>query len=117
MEEKYPIQPHHLDSSKEPKGFDNFLDYGQRVVLWAFIQFAQARGSWEPFTHEAFLSFMDNKDSKVNKAIKSGVIWFVEPRLRAIFNCVSEMDDDKKVTTYTPTHFVISTYFLWNPAR
>ena len=117
MNKNYPIKPRHLDTKEEPKGFENLLDYGQRGILWAFIQFCQSRGNWNPFTHEEFIAFISDPDSKVNTRVKCGVIWFVEDRLRSIFNYEKVGDGKDDVIKYTPTHFVISTYFLWNPLR
>jgi len=110
----YPIKPNYLDTTKEPKGFDDLLDYSQRIVLWAFIQFWQSRENWKRFTHEEFIAFISNPQSEVNQAVRCGIVWFVEARLQSLLDC---KEDENKVLTYEPTHFVISEYFHWNPAR
>jgi hypothetical protein len=117
VNKNYPIKPKHLDTSEEPKGFDALLDYGQCAILWAFIQFWQVRGNWESFTHDEFLAFLDDSQSKVNKTVRCGVIWFVEPTLTSILRCSKKKAGDKEITVYEPSHFVISTYFLSNPSK
>jgi hypothetical protein len=116
MRNNYPIKPRDLDTSEIPKGFEVLLDYSDLVILWAFVQFWQARGDWKPFTHTEFLAFIGDPKSKVNKSINSGVIWFIGNRLRYLLNC-SVSEDDQKVWSYGPSHFVISTYFHSNPAK
>ena len=111
MTKDYPILPQHLNTTRDPKGFDTLLNYDQRIILWAFIQFCQYKNSWQPFSLREFIAFISKKDSMVNSNIKSGVMFFVGTELRAILHSMGEGDDE----IYEPTHFVISTYFLWNP--
>jgi hypothetical protein len=111
--EDYPIKPRHLDTSMEPKGFDLLLDYNDRMILWAFVQFWQSKSNWDPFTHEEFIAFISNYESKVNSSVRSGVILFVTATLKSILHY---NEGGNGTTIYGPSHFVISTYFLWNPA-
>jgi hypothetical protein len=117
LSKNYPIKPKHLDMSKEPKGFDNLLNYGQRMMLWGMFQFCQAKGDWKSFTHEEFQSFLDDKQSVVNKYMTSAIMKFVEERLSSLLNFRKENRNGKDVMVYTPAHFLISTYFQWNPAQ
>jgi hypothetical protein len=113
----YPIKPKDLDTSRAPMGFDILLgDYRQMILLWTFVQFWQTKGSWDPFTHEEFMSFIDDPRSKVNDAIKCGVMYFVEPRLTVLLNIIKSEDGNKN-PTYYPTHRMIAAYFLGNPAE
>lgn len=117
VKKKYPIKPKDLDTSEEPKGFDNLLGYDQRIVLWAYVQFWQAKGNWDPFTFDEFLLFIDDPKSKVNGSIRSGVMWFMGDRLKSLLETrEAEENKEKGKRTYAPSHFLISTYFLWNPA-
>lgn len=110
---KYPIQPKHLATQEEPKGFDVLLRRDQRMLLWAFVQFWQKKGNWGPFTMGQFLEFYDKAGPKeINESVKSGVGFFVESTLKALLEAKGEKDEQ----TYHATHFMISTYFQWNPA-
>ena len=114
MDKKYPIKPVNLDTSKKPKGFDNLLDYDEIILLWSFVQFWQAKGEWCPFTHDEFQCFIDDDGSKVNDSIRVPIIRFVGKKLGALLDREIN-DDDKNKITYHPTHYLISTYFHWNP--
>lgn len=60
-----------------------------------------------------FLEFYDNAGPKeIKGSIKSGMMYFVESALGALL----EAKGEKHGETYHATHFMISTYFHWNPA-
>ncbi len=117
MNGNYPIKPKHVDTSREPKGFDSFLDYNQRIILWAMMQCWQYKGNWDAFTHEEFLSFIDNPVAGANEAVRLPIIRFVETRLKSLLRIEKIRRDGKPTNSYAPTHFLISTYFHWNPAH
>lgn len=112
---KYPIKPGDIDTSKEPRGFDTLLDYGQRCMLWGFFQFWQAKGNWKPFTHEELQKFIPQMEP--NAYMTSAIIKFIEPRLESLLFVRKGDGENKKNQSYAPSHFLISTYFLWNPAE
>lgn len=110
---KYPIRPEHLSTKEEPKGFDTLLRWDQRMLLWAFVQFWQKKGNWGPFTMAEFLEFYDKADrTQINTSVKSGIGFFVGSTLKALLEAKGEKDE----RTFHATHFMISTYFQWNPA-
>lgn len=111
----YPIKPRHLSTKEEPKGFDIMCDYGERMILWALVEYCQWRGNWESFTWDDFMKFFDNKDIKIKSPVRSGILYFSGPGVDYLFTRVLVGDD--KVLTLTPTHFMISHYFLWNPVK
>ena len=113
MHPSYPIKPRHLDTEKEPIGFNDLLPYDQLIILWAFVQFWQHKGTWERLEHEEFIKWISNYDAKVNSAVKCGIIWFVQSELKSILKCTE--DTDKKIFRYELTHYLVSTYFHWNP--
>jgi len=119
VNETYPIKPQDLDTSTEPKGFDSLLtgagQSGQITLLWTFMQLWQARCNWEAIRHDELLAFVDDKSVEIRGCVRSGVIRFIEPRLHALFVCTHTPDG--RVLTYAPSHFLVSTYFLWNPAK
>ncbi|GEM_PF-3400281 len=117
IDNKYPIKPRHVDTSKEPKGFDNLLGYDQIGILWSFFQFWQYKRNWEPFTHEQYIAFISDSGMMVNSTVRSGLILFIEPKLKSILDCAEIIEKERKSWKYQPTHYLISTYFLWNPAQ
>lgn len=115
MNKKYPIKPRDIDVSKEPKGFDALLDYGQRCMLWGFFQVWHSKGNWEPITHGEYQDFIPRMEP--NTYMTCAIIKFVEDRLESLLD-YRKGDKEKKIdSTYGPTHFLISTYFHWNPAE
>lgn len=116
MNRDYPIKPMDLDTSQEPKGFDSSISYAQIVILWGFFQFWQHKGNWDSFTHEEFLSFLDDPKSSANQSLRCGMIWFVEDSLITLIDYKRKGLDDKN-PSYSPTHKLISLYFQWNPTK
>lgn len=110
----YPIEPRHLDTTDIPKGFDSMLDYGEKVILWTLVQYCKHKKSWNSFTWDEFMKFVDDKNIKINGPIRSGVLFFTGLGLNFLFNKVLNSEG---VLTVTPTHYLISTYFLWNPIK
>lgn len=110
----YPIQPRHLDTSDIPKGFDPMVDYGEKVILWALVQYCQYRKNWNSFTWNEFMSFVDDKSIKINGPIRSGGSFFTGPGVNFLF---TKHEEENNVWTLTPTHYMISVYFLWNPIK
>ena len=115
-DKKYPIKPKHLDTSERPKGFDNMLGYTQVTFLWCFMDLFKHRGNWNPFTVSDFENYCKGPGRNVvEKRIL--ILHFLGPTLAALLNEAPIDQKEPDIKIYTPSHFLISTYFMWNPAR
>lgn len=115
LTDKYPIIPSDLDTTHEPNGFDVLLDHDQILILWAFIQFWQSRKNWKPFKLSEFIGFVRDPSSTVNESVKNGAMWFAEGRFLSLFDYNEDREQNQN-STFAPTHYLVSTYFHWNPA-
>lgn len=115
MSKKYPISPKDIDVSKEPKGFDTLLDYGQRCMLWGFFQVWHSKGNWDPITRGEYQGFISKMGP--NTYMTCALLKWVGDRLESLLNYTKGDEEKGEESTYAPTHFLISTYFLWNPAE
>jgi hypothetical protein len=115
----YPIKPKDLHTKDEPKGFDALFDYCDRNLLWLFISFCQFKGNWSSFTDADFMDYL-SKTAPKNIKDRFMVGHFVGSVLAGLLDrsfVDKENHDYKKGYIYTPTHFIVSTYFIWNPAK
>ena len=116
QDKEYPIKPKHLDTTKRPQGFENILDYSQITLIWCVMDLCKHRNSWDSFTTDDFQEYISN----AGRDRISSVAHFFEPRLSALLDrsFVDKEDYDwKKGYIYRPSHFLISTYFMWNPVK
>lgn len=120
QDKKYPIKPKHLDTSERPEGFGNILNYTQITLLWCVVDFCKHGQSWNPFTTNDFMAYINSREGQNSAQRIGSLLHFFEPILSALLSreyVDKENRDWKKGYIYTPTHFLITTYFMWNPAK
>lgn len=114
---RYPIRPQDLDTFKEPVGFNHmFHTYSERIMLWGFMEFCQHKGNWDRFTMNEFLAYFDDRTAKMNAPLRTAVGTFVEGMIPALFCEHRDTVPNGTNHSYKPSHFVIATYFMHNPA-